>query len=487
MDSSTLVPEGCKLFYDELIGLRKRVAELEHTEASLKRSLKELADVKFALDQSSIVAITDQTGVITYVNDKFCEISKYAAWEVIGKTHQIINSGYHPKAFFREMWTTITQGQVWQGEIKNRAKDGSYYWVDTTIVPFLDEEGQPYQYVAVRNEVTTLKRTQAELQQLNDQLETRVEQRTVELQASQQSLRQQADDLSHAMEELQRTQSRLIQSEKMSSLGQLVAGIAHEINNPVNFIYGNLVHADEYTQDLLRLIKLYQQYYPQPQAVIQEELEAIDLVFLTNDLPKLLSSMRVGADRIQKIVLSLRNFSRMDEAEMKDVDLHEGINSTLMILQNRLKPKTDQPTIHVAQHYCELPAIECYPGQLNQVFMNILSNAIDALEERAELAAQQAEPFSPTITIQTELLEMDQVRITISDNGLGIPEAVQHRLFDPFFTTKPIGKGTGMGLSISYQIVVEKHQGTLECRSALNQGSQFMVTIPIRQTSPNPS
>lgn len=478
----TFVSENCELLYDEVIALRKRVVELEHTEESLQRSLKDLADFKFALDQSSIVAITDPSGIITYVNNKFCQISKYAPWELIGRTHQVVNSGYHPKSFFAEMWKTIQQGQVWQGEIKNRAKDGSYYWVHTTIVPFLDQQGRPYQYVAIRNDITPLKETKDALEQLNEQLENRVEQRTAELQASQRILKQQADDLSEAMKELQQTQTQLIQSEKMSSLGQLVAGVAHEINNPVNFIYGNLSHADEYTRELLRLVQLYQQFYPAPHPVLQAALDSIDLSFLTEDLPKLLNSMRIGADRIQKIVLSLRNFSRMDEAEMKAVNIHEGIDSTLMILQNRIKAKSHYPGIEVIKHYNNLPLVECYPGQLNQVFMNVLSNAIDALEDRFEVCNKNFQAFFPIITIQTELLRTDHIQITVTDNGLGMTETVQHRLFDPFFTTKPVGKGTGMGLSISYQIITEKHRGTLECRSTLDQGSQFIVTIPIRQT-----
>jgi signal transduction histidine kinase len=228
-------------------------------------------------------------------------------------------------------------------------------------------------------------------------------------------------------------------------------------------------------------MELYQQYHPQPHPAVQAELEAVDLNFLIDDLPKLLSSMRVGADRIQKIVLSLRNFSRMDEAEMKEVNLHDGIDSTLMILQSRLKAKSDRPSINVVKEYRNLPGIECYPGQLNQVFMNILSNAIDAVDERLERCLEQTETYTPTITIQTKLLNDNQVQIAIADNGFGIPEAAQRRLFDPFYTTKPVGKGTGMGLSISYQIVTEKHQGTLRCKSDLNQGSQFVVTIPLGQ------
>jgi signal transduction histidine kinase len=313
----------------------------------------------------------------------------------------------------------------------------------------------------------------------------------------------QAQRLEQTLEELQRTQSQMVQSEKMSSLGQLVAGVAHEINNPVNFIYGNLNHANEYTQDLIRLIQLYQQHYPNPEAEILEEADAIDLDFLVEDLPKLLSSMKVGSERIQRIVASLRTFSRMDEAEFKAVDLHEGIDSTLMILQNRLKARSVRtpdveyyrPAIEVIKEYGDLPLVECYAGQLNQVFMNILSNAIDAIEDGIEQLAlsvsnsanQRAAAVAPepetshTIRIQTEALNGDRIVIRLADNGPGMPELVRQRLFDPFFTTKPVGKGTGMGMSISYQIVTEKHGGTLRCLSAPGQGAEFIIEIPIQQ------
>jgi two-component system, NtrC family, sensor kinase len=313
--------------------------------------------------------------------------------------------------------------------------------------------------------------------------------------------RTKADELETALTELQRTQAHLIQGEKMSSLGQLVAGVAHEINNPVNFIYGNLTHASEYIRDLLRLIHLYQAHYPVPAPEIVTEVEAIDLDFLIEDLPNLLASMRIGAERIQKIVSSLRVFSRMDEAEFKAVDVHEGIDSTLLILQNRLKSKPIRvagvehfcPTIEINKCYGNLPLVECYAGQLNQVFMNILSNAIDALEEKSanqlstatesktEALADSRLESLLAITICTEIIAQ-QVTIRISDNGLGIPEAVRQRLFDPFFTTKPVGKGTGMGLSISHQIVTERHKGTLNCVSQLGQGTEFIIQIPLHQS-----
>ncbi|MGP1383576.1 MAG: PAS domain S-box protein [Thainema sp.] len=287
-----------------------------------------------------------------------------------------------------------------------------------------------------------------------------------------------AAELEQAMAELQRTQTQMVQAEKMSSLGQLVAGVAHEINNPVNFIYGNLAHAYEYTHDLLGLVQLYQEQYPAPVPVIVDEMEAIDLDFLVEDLPKLMSSMKVGTERIRAIVASLRTFSRMDEAEMKAVNIHDGIDSTLMILHNRIKAKCDRAEIQVVQNYGELPLVECYAGQLNQVFMNLISNAIDALDDALDrnLLTEQ-----PSLTITTEQVGSDHVAIRFADNGIGIPTAVLSQIFNPFFTTKPIGKGTGMGLSISYQIVTEKHGGSLDCYSEPGSGTEFVIQIPIYQ------
>jgi len=329
-----------------------------------------------------------------------------------------------------------------------------------------------------------------------------IQHNTEVLQKSEQQLKAQTEELENTLQELNQTQVQLVQQEKMSSLGQLVAGVAHEINNPVNFIQGNLTHLEGYSQDLLYLVQLYQQYYPNPIPEIQAQAEEIDLDFLQSDLPKILNSMQVGTDRICQIVLSLRNFSRMDEAEFKEVDLHEGIESTLLILQHRLKAKPQRSEIVIIRNYGNLPRVECYGGQLNQVLMNILANAIDALEEKIQSCAsrqvfpvakqnnaleefhtpqeihQERKDCSYQITITTSVVDSQWVKIAIADNGQGIPEQIQQKIFNPFFTTKPAGKGTGLGMSISYQIITEKHGGKLECFSTPGVGTEFVITIP---------
>ncbi|HBB35909.1 MAG TPA: hybrid sensor histidine kinase/response regulator [Cyanobacteria bacterium UBA8803] len=309
-----------------------------------------------------------------------------------------------------------------------------------------------------------------------------------QLQESEARERERAYQLEYALRQLQNSQAQLVQSAKMSSLGQLVAGIAHEINNPANFIHGNVIYTTQYVADLLELLELYQAQLPELTPEIQRRIEAIDLEFLKEDLIRILSSMQVGTERISGIVRSLRNFSRLDEANMKIADLHEGIDNTLMLLENRLQAQSGCAAIRVVKEYGDLPQVECYPGQLNQVFMNILSNAIDALQsnpgeerEQGNLPNSMPSSVTPTIWICTEVLNSDWISIRITDNGPGMSEEVQSKVFDPFFTTKPVGKGTGLGLSISYQIIQEQHGGLLQCFSQLGQGASFVVKIPLRQ------
>ncbi|NES69701.1 MAG: HAMP domain-containing histidine kinase, partial [Okeania sp. SIO2D1] len=283
--------------------------------------------------------------------------------------------------------------------------------------------------------------------------------------------------LKQLLQQLKQTQLQLIQTEKMSSLGRLVAGVAHEINNPVNFITGNIQYASKYCQELLYLLDLYQTQYPVPTPDIEAVIEEIELDFIAQDLPNLLNSMKVGGERIQEIVLSLRKFSRLDQSVVKNVDIHTGIESTLMILDHRLKAHFDRPEITLKKDYGNIPLITCHAGQLNQVFMNILSNAIDALED--SMAVGKFKERSPIIFIKTAQVDAEWITIQIADNGPGIAPDVQTRLFDPFFTTKPVGKGTGLGLSISYQIIRQKHGGYLICSSEQGKNTEFIIKLPI--------
>ncbi|MDY7005911.1 MAG: ATP-binding protein [Cyanobacteriota bacterium] len=284
------------------------------------------------------------------------------------------------------------------------------------------------------------------------------------------------------LEELQTTHAQLLHTEKMSSLGQMVAGVAHEINNPINYIRGNITPAQEYIQDILELLDMYQQEFPHPTQKIKIKIAEIDLDFMKKDLNEIIRSMEIGTERIYEIIKSMRNFSRFEKAEFKQIDVHEAINSTLMLLDNRIKATTSSPEIRVIKEYQELPLVDFYAGQLHQVLMNILSNAIDALDEYNEQRTPEEVRKNPSkIKVGTKILNKKWVVISIADNGLGMPEEVSKKLFDSFFTTKSSGKGTGLGLSISYQIIVEKHGGKLLCYSQPGKGAEFIIQIPIRQ------
>ena len=388
------------------------------------------------------------------------ELFGYTKEEAIGKTDYDLFPAIEAEfCISKDRESLITKQLVDIPEVFRQTKHRGSRILHTKNIPIFDEKGQPQYILSIAEDITDRKQSENALRE------------------SEARFRTQAQELEQTLYKLQETQTQLIQTEKMSSLGQLVAGVAHEINNPISFIYGNLSPASEYIQDLLDLVKLYGAYYPEPVAPIQQEIEAIDLDFLMEDLPKLVTSMKIGADRIREIVLSLRTFSRLDEAEMKPVDIHEGIDSTLLILQNRLKAKAGNKGINIVKNYGRLPKIECFAGQLNQVFMNIIANGIDALESSQEVSCFINDKL-PTIAITTTC-NSDRVFIKIADNGPGIEPQVINRLFDPFFTTKPVGKGTGLGLSISYQIIVEKHGGTITCNSELGKGTEFCIEIPI--------
>ncbi|MBC1267615.1 response regulator, partial [Trichormus variabilis FSR] len=316
-----------------------------------------------------------------------------------------------------------------------------------------------------------------QLRSLNKNLEKRVIERTAEL--------------NQALKDLQEYQLQLVQQEKMSVLGQLVAGLAHEINNPVSCIYGNLGHALTYFENMDKLINLYQSYYPQPVQEIQNEISEMDLAYVRSDLPNLIFSMKEGIQRIRDISRSLRIFSRSDTEKKIQFDIHEGIDSTILILKHRLKGSENHPDIEIKRDYGVIPQVNCFPGQLNQVFMNILANAIDALEESfsnnyysvidSEITVnQEMMAETPQIIIQTILSEDESYAlIKIKDNGIGMPQQIKERIFDNLFTTKPVGKGTGLGLSIARQIIIQKHGGKLEVNSEPGRGSEFIINIPI--------
>jgi two-component system, NtrC family, sensor kinase len=435
------------LTIEDLRELHQAKAQIQKSHARFREVIEHVSDIYF---------IHDLAGYFTYIAPQFTQFFGYPVETRLGKSLEDI---IHPDdvAPIEAMLANVIQTRIPHDNIELRVQhqDGHWVWVLASHSVILDETGEVKGVQGFVRNITDRKVAELELQA-------------------------KSEALAQALQELQQNQAQMVQSEKMSSLGQLVAGIAHEINNPVNFIYGNLTYTEQYSQDLIRLISAYQAELPNPSEDLQEIVDDIDVDYLREDLPKLVKSMQVGADRIREIVLSLRNFSRLDEAEFKVADLHTGIDSTLMILQNRIKAKDSRPEIQVELDYGDRPEVECYAGQLNQVFMNILSNAIDALED--DWTAGKIQDLIIKVAIETQ---QDQVVVSIQDNGSGIPSENISRLFDPFYTTKPIGKGTGMGLSISYQIVADRHSGNLECYSTETKGTTFIITLPIKHPVPD--
>jgi len=379
---------------------------------------------------------------------------------------------------------------VFEVELRMLTKSGEWKWILTCGKVFQwDEFGKPLRMAGTHKDISQDKA----MSTTGCAYATQQYQLFEQLQSTEDQVREKSQQLESTLEELKYTQKQLLQNQKMANLGQLVADMANEINNPVSFIYGNLHPASQYAEDLIRIIELYQNYYPTPTPVIALHLQRLDLGFVKKDFLKLLWSMRAGSERVKDIVFALRNFSTSDEGQMKKVDLHEGFDSVLRILQHRLKEKPDRVGIEVIKDFGELPLVECYPGELNQVFMNILTNAIDALEERMK----HDYSFTPKIFINTELVRShlslvnrnepwvndkrlgrkQKVIIRISDNGKGILPHIKTHIFEPFFTTKPVGKSQGLGLSISREIIVEKHQGKLKCNSQLGQGTELVIEM----------
>ncbi|MGL5062022.1 MAG: PAS domain-containing sensor histidine kinase [Microcoleus sp.] len=435
-----------------------------------------------------------EDGKLVRVNKAYCEILGYTAAELLGKK---FTDAIHPDDIVKNLEATsaLARGETSSYRLEKRliSAANKVVWVNVTATLIRDAEGKPIYSLGMIENITDRKISE------------------VALMASEAQLRKQTTQLRETCEQLKQAQMQLVQSEKMSSLGQMVAGIAHEINNPATFINGNISHTFNYFQDLIELLKLYESHYNNPVPEIVRKIQEVDLGFLKEDLPRMLNSMQKGVERIDRIVVSLRNFSRLDEAEMKFANLHEGIDSTLLILQHRLKNNSQKDRIQIVKQYGELPKVYCCAGQLNQVFFNILSNAIDILEKQPQprtivirtfaIKSQAAADFTQNLNFAEEFWELtsaatqnysdsifgspkklvsqDRIVICIADNGPGMTENIRKRVFDPFFTTKPVGSGTGLGLSIGYQIVVEKHRGTLRCISEPGQGAEFWIEIPL--------
>jgi two-component system, NtrC family, sensor kinase len=413
----------------------------------------DLSDLKQSLDRASLVLIADETKRLSHANEKFCQRSQYHPAEIVGCAGLFFNAIESYAGFFAEIYVTLESGSTWQGQLQHQAKDGSYYWVDATIVPFLDDLGQLKRCISIQTDITQYKQTE--------------------------------NLLTHSLQALRQKPGDRLQSEKWSGLCHLAAGIAHEINNPTNFIYGNLCHLNDAVRSLLSLVQLYQKSYPDANADIQTAIEEMELDFLLEDLPNLLTSLEQGTNRIHEVVNALHTFSNLGGSELKTVDLQAGLDSAISLLQPRLQGQltgqTPQSEIRVTKVYEILPKVECYPSQLNQALMNLLCNAIESFEPSFILT-------HPAIVkerrqIEVRLLASDRcATIEIIDNGSGIPDSIQAYIFDPFFTTKPVGQSKGLGLSLAYQIIVGRHGGTLTFESQTGRGTRFVMSIPLRQT-----
>jgi len=456
------------------------IGRFVENEVRLRASLAELDFRQQALDTHSIVSVADVDGRITNVNDKFCEVSGYRKDELIGQNHRIVKSDFHPPEFFQDMWETISSGRVWTGEVKNRAKGGHPYWVQTTIVPMLDENGLPMRYISVRTEITQLKAMEASVRKANVVLESNVRERTQELELAkshleqelrdrvrtQEALQSSYDELKSLHRQLQEAQQYLMQSEKLAAVGQLAAGMAHEINNPIGFIASNLATLGRY-QDTLGAVLA--RYIQQESGMDEDTRTAMvafrqqaDLEFLLKDTQDLLAQSRSGVERVRNIVRDLRDFARVDsDGQRQRVDINHCLDTTLNLLGERFGEG-----VSIQREYETSNLVECNPADLNQVFVNLLNNAQQALQGK------------PGSIILRSGVEGEQAWVEIEDTGEGIPESILPRIFDPFYTTRPVGQGAGLGLSSAYG-VVQQHGGKITVSSRVGVGSVFRVTLPI--------
>ncbi|MGB5604406.1 MAG: ATP-binding protein, partial [Gammaproteobacteria bacterium] len=436
-----------------IANLLSGIIEHERGTELVRKTLNDLDNQVNALDEHAIVSIADVYGDITYANDKFCEISQYSREELIGTNHRILKSGVHPKEFYQEQWKTISQGMVWKGEICNKKKDGTLYWVSATIVPFLDDNGIPNKYVAIRENITERKNYEKILLAKNEQLK-----------------------LAHR--ELEQSHQQALQAEKLASVGQLAAGIAHEINTPIQFVGDNTRFLQEAFDDLLELVRVHEMLnsddidgtnkakLAEKARVLSDELE-VD--YLAEEIPSAFNQSLEGIERVTKIVRSMKDFSHPGTEQKELIDINRAIDSTATVSRNEWKYDAELVTDFDAA----LSAVPCYPGELNQVILNIIVNAAHAIKD-----ARGDDATLGTITISTRL-DNDHAEIQIKDTGTGMPEAVRKRIFEPFYTTKGVGKGSGQGLAIAYSVIVDKHAGTLDVDSTPGEGTTFIIRLPM--------
>jgi len=430
---------------------------LKNQHAEIQKAHRKLDFQKQALDEHAIVSITDVHGDITYVNEKFMEISQYSREELIGHNHRMLNSGIHNKEFFNNFWQTIAQGKVWKGEICNKKKDGTTYWVAATVVPFLDDTGKPHKFIAIRVDITAQKENEQQLIARNLEIEK-------------------------AHQELEASQNMMLHSEKLASVGQLAAGIAHEINTPIQFVGDNTRFLQESFNDLMGLVEAYEELgdaanegnaLPELVNKARALSEEVEVDYLAEEVPSAINQSLEGVERISNIVRSMKDFSHPGTDNLENIDLNNAIESTINVSRNEWKYVAEM----VTEFEPTLTSVPCFVGELNQVILNMIVNAAHAIAD----SRNDSDPLG-IITISTQLADND-AEIRITDSGCGMAENVSKHIFEPFFTTKAVGKGTGQGLAIAYAVIVDKHKGNISVNSEPGKGTTFIIHLPMNVTS----